>query len=125
MNTVSLKIDSTTYKLKFGYGVLKRLAHHYQKNTFEELGSHIDGLKLSEGTLSFDGIDFISQLILAAILYEDASVEIDADYIVDAVVFKQPDVLGDVVTAFFDSFPKTDAKKKVQQTNVTPKKQRK
>ena len=72
----------------------------------EDLGNYIDGLKLSDGTLSFDGIDFLSQLILSAIQYEDASVDMDADYIVDTVVFKQPDVLGDVITAFFESFPK-------------------
>ena len=122
MNQVSVKIDKRVYRLKFGYGVLKRLAHHFQKNTFEDLGNYIDGLKLSDGTLSFDGIDFLSQLILSAIQYEDASVEMDADYIVDTVVFKQPDVLGDVVTAFFESFPKGETEKKVQGTNKTPQK---
>lgn len=109
MNLVTVKIVSKTYKLKFGYGVLRRLSEHYNVATFEDLGDYIDGLKLSEGKLSFDGLNFISQLIIAAIEYqEDTYLGLNPDIIIDEVVFKDQDKVAEIITAFFNSFPKAN-----------------
>lgn len=116
-----IKIGRKNYKLKFGYGVNRRLADVYAIPSYSGLGDFISNLNFSDKAtdLSFEQLTFLGNLVHAAISYHQGETpEITTDDIVDAVL-QQPDKLENVMVAFADSFPKdtSEGKQKPGQRN--------
>jgi len=103
--SITVHVGGKTYNLKFGYGVLRRLSEALGFDSFDDLGKHIDSLKLADGALSFSALNFVGLLISSAISY-GSNEDIDPDVVVDEVIFENPDLVTEIVVAFFDSFPK-------------------
>lgn len=119
---ITVSIEGQSYTLKFGYGVLRRLSEELGFDSFDDLGKHIDSLQLSSGKMSIQALNFIGQLIKASIAY-GGNEDVDADIIVDEVVFKNPESVTEIILAFFDSFPKaTDRGKQKPATSRKKKK---
>lgn len=108
---LKLKIGSKSYALKFGYGSYKLLSQFYGLTTYSQLGELITKLDFGsvDKDINFEQIDFIGNLVLAAIRSEE-EIDFSADDIVDELL-KEPKTIEKVLTAFTDSFPK-DTKKK-------------
>lgn len=122
---ITVTIQGVKHDLKFGYGVLRRLSEELGFDSFDDLGKHIDALKLANGKLSFAALNFIGQLVKASIEYGHGTKtsSFDADEIVDEVVFKNPELVTAIILAFFDSFPKgNDQGKPKPATSRTKKK---
>jgi len=106
--STTIKLGTKTYKLKFGYGVNRRLADVYSIPSYSGLGDFIASLNFSDQAtdLTFDQLNFLGNLVHAAIAYQEGETpELTVDEIVDAVL-QQPDKLTNVMLAFADSFPK-------------------
>lgn len=109
MAGVKVKIGKKAYTLKFGYGVLRRLAQHYNQKTFSEFGAYIDGLNLTSNDIGFDALNFIGELVVSAASYSVKSdVPFDSDDVIQEFVLENgvTDDLTKVIEAFFNSFAK-------------------
>lgn len=114
MTATSIKIGRKTYKLKFGYGVNRRLSEAYKLTSYTGLGVYIEELKFGGDDLTFAQIDFIGNLIFASISYsEGVKPELDVDDIIDHL-FAAPEKLVEILEAFMASIPKGDAAGKPQ-----------
>ena len=113
MSTLKVTINKKGYNLKFGYGVFKRLGNYYQVEGFQGLANYVDQLQFgkTDTDLTFKQLDFLGNLIVAAAEYASATtIKLDLDQVIDNVVLGTPDMLGDILTAFSDSFPKAQGK---------------
>lgn len=111
MSITNIKIGAKNYKLKFGYGVNRRLADVYNIPTYSGLGEFIVSLDFKENAahLSFTQLTFLGNLVHAAISYhEGENPELSIDEVVDALL-QQPEALANIMQAFADSFPKENA----------------
>lgn len=113
MTALQVTISKKAYKLKFGYGVFRRLGDYYQVNGFQGLAQYVDQLEFGkvENDLTFQQLDFLGNLIVAAAEYGSVKpLKLDLDQVIDNVVLGTPDMLGDILTAFSESFPKVQGK---------------
>jgi len=113
--TTNIKIGRKTYKLKFGYGVNRKLSQVYDLASYSALGQFIDGLNFGGEDLTFDQTDFIGHLIFCAISYSQGEDPIiTKDEIIDGVLLS-PEQLAAVLEGYMASFPKGDDAKGKQQ----------
>ena len=113
MAGLKVTINKKHHNLKFGYGVFRRLGEYYNVQGFSGLASYVDGLGFgkSDTDLTFDQINFLGNLVIAAVEYASIKpIKLDLDQVVDQVVLGKPDSLGDILKAFSDSFPKDQGK---------------
>jgi len=109
-NITTIKVGRKSYKLKFGYGVNRRLADVYSIPSYSGLGEFISNLGFTEKAtdLTFEQLTFLGNLVYAAISYhEGENPELTTDELVDTLL-QQPDDLANIMQAFADSFPKED-----------------
>lgn len=110
----TIKFGNQSYKLKFGYGVNRRLADIYSIPSYSGLGDFITSLNFSDKAtdLTFPQLTFLGNLVHAAIAYQTNDVpELTVDEIVDAVL-QHPNELEKIMQAFADSFPKDNSQGK-------------
>ena len=113
MAGLKVTINKKAYSLKFGFGVFKRLGDYYGVVGFQGLGAYIQDLDFgkSDKELTFKQLDFLGNLIIAAAEYASVkTIKLDLDQVIDNVVLGTPDMLGDILKAFTDSFPKEQGK---------------
>ena len=69
--STTIKLGTKNYKLKFGYGVNRRLADVYSIPSYSGLGDFIASLNFSAQAtdLTFDQLNFLGNLVHAAIEY--------------------------------------------------------
>jgi hypothetical protein len=110
-NITNIKIGRKSYKLKFGYGVNRRLSKVYELTSYSALGDYIQSLKFGGDDLTFDQIDFLGNLVLAAIAYElGEDPNHTKDEVVD-VLLANPETLANIMEAYMASFPKVEPTK--------------
>ena len=113
MAGLKVTINNKGYNLKFGYGVFRRLGDFYGVVGFQGLGAYIQDLDFgnSHQDLTFPQLNFLGNLIIAAAEYGSGKpIRLDLDQVIDNVVLGTPDMLGDILKAFTDSFPKEQGK---------------
>ncbi len=113
MAGLKVTINNKGYNLKFGYGVFRRLGDFYGVVGFQGLGTYIQDLDFgnSHQDLTFPQLNFLGNLIIAAAEYaSNKPIKLDLDQVIDNVVLGTPDMLGDILQEFTDSFPKEQGK---------------
>ncbi len=113
MAGLKVTINNKGYNLKFGYGVFRRLGDYYGVVGFQGLGAYIQDLDFgnSHQDLTFPQLNFLGNLIIAAAEYASSKpIKLDLDQVIDNVVLGTPDMLGDILQEFTDSFPKQQGK---------------
>ena len=113
MAGLKVTINNKGYNLKFGYGVFRRLGDFYGVVGFQGLGAYIQDLDFgnSHQDLTFPQLNFLGNLIIAAAEYASSKpIKLDLDQVIDNVVLGTPDMLGDILQEFTDSFPKQQGK---------------
>lgn len=113
MAGLKVTINNKGYNLKFGYGVFRRLGDFYGVVGFQGLGTYIQDLDFgnSHQDLTFPQLNFLGNLIIAAAEYaSNKPIKLDLDQVIDNVVLGTPEMLGDILQEFTDSFPKEQGK---------------
>jgi hypothetical protein len=114
--TVTIEVQGTSYGMKFGYGALRMLGKNWKCDDLQEVFSRLGKLgDFSTGKLGFEALDTIGDITLAAIAVGDnPDYDFDRNELVN-VLMKNPDKMGEVITAFVASMPNQEpegAKKK-------------
>lgn len=118
----NIKIGRKTYKLKFGYGVNRKLADVYGLASYSALGTLISSLNFGGNDLTFEQTDFIGNLVFCAVSYHDGQdPDLDPGEFVDAML-GDTDQLTKVIEAYQAGFPKFD--KSLGKTKAAPQKTR-
>ncbi len=101
-----LTIEKKKYKLKFGYGCLRRICEGYGYQKISGFDSLIKKLKLDTmEDPNFEQLDFVGNLVLAAIHNVDDSVDLPIEDVVD-VLFCNMDKVTEVFAEFQKSLPR-------------------
>ena len=117
--TGQIKIEGTTYPLKFGYGAIKRLGLMWNvefDEVFDRFNVAFAGM---EKELKFEYFDIIGEMILAGILNANDTADVKSDDIVNDIVFgERVDEITNVAQLFYNSIPKDQ--KQTQPTKKKP-----
>lgn len=81
--------------------------------TFNQVVEKFTQFENNDGDISFDQLELIEKLVIAAAesnpKYYGLDYSINDVSVIDGVM-SQPELLGQIMTAFMDSFPKTEGK---------------
>lgn len=101
-----VEVNNQKYQLKFGYGALRNICKMYGYEKVSGYDKLVKKLKLDKMTdPSFEQLDFVGDLILAAITNVTPQVEITSADVLDSVMSGKIDT-GEVMQVFADSLPK-------------------
>lgn len=126
MKKVILKINETSYTLKFGVACLVNLGKSWGFETINQTLAKIAKLHQSNiDDVSFEFVEIIAQLTAVAIktnLENELSAEDETD--IPDVLFNNPEKLAEITAAFLESLPKgkSEAEGKQKATKVASKK---
>lgn len=118
-----IKLGKTTYTLKFGFGVNRRLSEIYKLPSYSAFGEFLAGLEFKDNAqdFTFDQLKFIGNLIWCGIAYyQNEDPQLSPDSIVDHIL-ENPTGLEPVMIAFADSFPKEASQGKPKPQRVKKK----
>ena len=108
-----IEVNNTKYKVRFGYGALRRVCEIYKHDKVSGIDKIIKKLKLDKmgSDPSFEQLDFIGNLVISGVKNVDDSVDFSVDDVMDAVMIGKVDIM-EIMKAFTDSLPKNNVKPK-------------
>jgi hypothetical protein len=105
---MNIVVAGKRYPMKFGYGCLRKVCEYYGYNKVSGFDKLIKKLKLDKvDDPNFEQLDFIGNLILAAIENLKPKAPPEVDDIID-VLLCNPNLIGQVFEEFQKSLPKAN-----------------
>lgn len=108
MKKTSITVGGKRYQMKFGYGCLREICRKYgfQKTSgFDKLIKKLKLDKIEDPT--FEQLDFIGNLVVAAIENENSEAVVCADDVMD-VLLCDPKMITTIFDQFQNSLPQID-----------------
>lgn len=108
----NIQINNKTFKLKFGLKVFRLLGTAWNAPSLNATMAHFACLQTMTDDLSYEQLDVITDLIIAAIQANEENVEtITRDEIDEMILYDTPvmmEVIEKVLVGFSESLPKQD-----------------
>lgn len=126
---LEIKIDGTSYQMKFGYGAVRALGGYIGVETYDgtlkrvtELLQGLSDQENGNGLLSFDMLETLAYLIIGGIdcARQNEGHALNVDDVIDHVLNNLPELVP-VVDAFVASMPKPEEKPKKKGNPTAPK----
>lgn len=110
---MKITIEKKTFELKFGFKCFINLGKALGLDTFNQVVGKFSNFNNEDGDISFEQLNLIEQLVIAAIeahpKYYDLDYSVMDVSVIDGIM-AQPNLLGEIMQAFTDSFPKSEGK---------------
>lgn len=107
MNELVLKLGKKSFKLKFGLGLFRILGRKWQLPGIDEVVQKIAVLDSVDGKLTFEQIDVLEAVLIAAIQYGGCEDDLSKFDIIDEF-FKDPKALDSFKDGIINSLPKAE-----------------
>lgn len=107
MNELVLKLGEKSFKLKFGLGLFRILGRKWQLPGVDEVIQRIAVLDSVDGKLTFEQIDVLEAVLIAAIEYGGCAEDVSKLDIIDEF-FKDPKALDNFKDSIINSVPKPE-----------------
>lgn len=107
MNELILKLGEKSFKLKFGLGLFRILGRKWQLHGIDEVVQRIAVLDSVDGKLTFEQIDVLEAVLIAAIEYAGCTDDLSKLDIIDEF-FKDPKALDNFKDGIINSLPKAE-----------------
>ena len=107
MDELVLKLGKKSFKLKFGLGLFRILGRKWQLPGIDEVVQRIAVLDSTDGKLTFEQIDVLEAVLIAAIEYGGSTEDISKLDIIDEF-FKDPKALDNFKDGIINSLPKAE-----------------
>ena len=122
---MNIQLEGKAFELKFGFKCFMLLGKELGLATFNEVVQKFTSFENMEGDISFEQLELIEQLVIAAVNAHPDYYKHD-NSIVDVCVIdelmSQPNLLTEIMTEFGNSFPKVEGKPKADKPVRKPKK---
>ena len=107
MDELVLKLGNKSFKLKFGLGLFRILGRKWQLPGIDEVVQKIAVLDSTDGKLTFEQIDVLEAVLIAAIQYGGCKDDLSDFDIIDEF-FKDPKALDNFKDGIINSLPKNE-----------------
>lgn len=107
MNELILQLGDKSFKLKFGLGLFRILGRKWQLPGVDEVVQRIAVLDSVDGKLTFEQIDVLEAVLIAAIEYGGCAEDVSKLDIIDEF-FKDPKALENFKDGIINSLPKNE-----------------
>lgn len=107
MDEILLKLGKKSFKLKFGLKLFRILGRDWQLPGIDDVISKIAILDSVDGKLTFNQIDVLEEILVAAIECGGEKIDLSKYDIIDEF-FKDPKALDNFKDALINSLPKNE-----------------
>lgn len=107
MEGLNLKLGKKSFKLKFGLGLFRILGRKWQLPGIDEVVQRIAVLDSADGKLTFEQLDVLEDVLIAAIEYGGCTDDLSKFDIIEEF-FADPKALDNFKDGIINSLPKAE-----------------